>query len=105
MPSGSKRSGRIRKTPNRRKEAIDAFLSLLKDVQRREERRLKTLLAERKARARIHGPAVGAMISAVAELTLRNGKRLRPALVALGQRAANERADLGLAVEVGAALE
>jgi geranylgeranyl diphosphate synthase type I len=105
MPSGSKRSGRIRKSPNRRKEAIDAFLAVLRSVQAKEERRLRKLLAERRARVRPHGPAVGAMVSAVAELTLRKGKRLRPALVALGQRAASSHADLGLAVEVGAALE
>ncbi|HEX6277975.1 MAG TPA: polyprenyl synthetase family protein [Polyangiaceae bacterium] len=104
MPSGSKISGRIRPGAGRRKE-VDAFLSVLRTVQAREERRLKVLLADRKARVRVHGPAVGAMVSAVAELTLRKGKRLRPALVAVGQRATNARAELGLAVEVGAALE
>jgi geranylgeranyl diphosphate synthase type I len=45
------------------------------------------------------------MVGAVRELTLRKGKRLRPALVALGLRAADARADLAPAVEVGAALE
>jgi geranylgeranyl diphosphate synthase type I len=45
------------------------------------------------------------MVAAVRDLTLRKGKRLRPALVALGLRAANARADLAPAVEVGAALE
>jgi len=105
MTSGSKRSGRIRETPNRRKEAVAAFMTVLGSVQALEERRLKRLLTDRKARVKTHGPAVAAMVSAIAELTLRKGKRLRPALVALGQKAANGRADLGLAVEVGAALE
>jgi geranylgeranyl diphosphate synthase type I len=45
------------------------------------------------------------MVAAVSELTLRKGKRLRPALVALGLRAVSGRADLKLAVEAGAALE
>ena len=45
------------------------------------------------------------MVAAVSDLTLRKGKRLRPALVGLGLRAANARADLRLAVEAGAALE
>ena len=71
----------------------------------RQERRLRTLLRSRQARAAAHGPAVSAMVGAVRELTLRKGKRLRPALVALGLRAANARADLAPAVEVGAALE
>lgn len=45
------------------------------------------------------------MVSAVSDLTLRDGKRLRPALVALGLLASNGGADLALAVEAGAALE
>jgi geranylgeranyl diphosphate synthase type I len=45
------------------------------------------------------------MVAAVSDLTLRKGKRLRPALVALGLRAVDGRADLRLAVEAGAALE
>jgi geranylgeranyl diphosphate synthase type I len=45
------------------------------------------------------------MVSAVRELTLRKGKRLRPALVAVGLRAADAHAAVRPAVEVGAALE
>jgi geranylgeranyl diphosphate synthase type I len=45
------------------------------------------------------------MVAAVRKLTLRKGKRLRPALVALGLLSASARADLAPAVEVGAALE
>ena len=70
-----------------------------------EERRLRAVLGARRARANAHGRAVGAMVAAVRELTLRKGKRLRPALVAVGQTATNSRATHGLAVELGAALE
>jgi geranylgeranyl diphosphate synthase type I len=45
------------------------------------------------------------MVSAVIDLSMRKGKRLRPALVALGLEAVSEHADLRLAVEAGAALE
>ena len=96
MPSASKSS---------ESEAAQAFFALLERVQAKQERRLRTVLRSGQLRASKHGRAVSAMVGAVAELTLRKGKRLRPALVALGLRAANARADLGPAVEVGAALE
>jgi geranylgeranyl diphosphate synthase, type I len=105
MPSGSMSSGRSLAGPNRPREAVAAFLFVLKSVQKKQERRLRVLLAQKKAHTRAHGRAVRAMVSAVSDLTLRKGKRLRPALVALGQRATNSRTELGLALEVGAALE
>lgn len=63
------------------------------------------MLGARKARAAAYGRGVHAMVAAVCELTLRKGKRLRPALVALGLLSVDARADLAPAVEVGAALE
>src|SRR5215207_1636830 len=105
MLSGSTSSGRSLAGRDRPREAVAAFLGVLKSVQTQEERRLRVLLARKKAHTRRHGRAVAAMVAAVSDLTLRKGKRLRPALVALGQRAADARAELGLAVEVGAALE
>lgn len=98
-------SGRSLAGPNRPREAVAAFLGVLKSVQRKQERRLRALLTQKKAHTRRHGPAVGAMVSAVSDLTLRKGKRLRPALVAVGQTATDSRAAHGLAVELGAALE
>ena len=82
-----------------------SFLALLRKVQRMEDAHLGELLALRKKRAAVHGPAVAAMVSAVVELSMRKGKRLRPALVALGLEAVKQRANLRLAVEAGAALE
>src|SRR5262245_64699851 len=103
MPSGSKSSERA--PPRGVGDSASAFLALLGRIQTRQERRLRAVLGARQARADAHGPAVHAMVAAVRELTLRKGKRLRPALVALGLLAADARADLAPAVEVGAALE
>jgi geranylgeranyl diphosphate synthase, type I len=82
-----------------------SFVALLRKVQRMEDAHLGKLFVARKKRAVAHGPAVVAMVSAVIDLSMRKGKRLRPALVALGLEAVSERADLRLAVEAGAALE
>jgi geranylgeranyl diphosphate synthase type I len=81
------------------------FLELLRKIQRMEAAHLAALLAARRKRAKVYGPAVLAMVSAVIDLSLRKGKRLRPALVALGLEASKARADLAIAVEAGAALE
>src|SRR5262245_15143459 len=45
------------------------------------------------------------MVSAVAELSRRGGKRLRPALAVLGFRAVRSRAHLDTALDAGVALE
>jgi geranylgeranyl diphosphate synthase type I len=45
------------------------------------------------------------MVSAVRDLCMRGGKRLRPALVVAGLRAVSTRADLDAALDVGTALE
>ncbi len=91
--------------PARSKAANNPFVALVRDVQRVTERRLRLLLAARQRRARAEGPAVGAMVGAMSELVLRGGKRLRPALVAAGLRAARPRADLAPAIELGLSLE
>jgi geranylgeranyl diphosphate synthase, type I len=81
------------------------FLSLVATVQRSTEPRMKRVLAQRLKEARRLGPEVEALLTALRELVLRGGKRLRPAFVAAGLLAANERARLEPAVELGVALE
>jgi len=66
---------------------------------------MKRVLSERVRAARRLGPEVEALLMALSELALRGGKRLRPAFVAAGLRAADEGADLEPAVELGVALE
>jgi geranylgeranyl diphosphate synthase type I len=81
------------------------FLALVASVQRRAEPRMKRVLSERLRAGRRQGPEVEAMLAALSDLALRGGKRLRPGFVAAGLRAADERADLEPAVELGVALE
>jgi geranylgeranyl diphosphate synthase, type I len=88
--------------------ASGAFRTLLESVRRRVDARLADLLAERVAEAAGHGPDTAAMVGAVRSLTLRGGKRFRPAMVLAAYAAAGgelgERAELAV-IEAGAALE
>ena len=81
------------------------FFALLPTVQTEIEIRLRGFLETRLDVARRHGPEVLEMVSAVRDLCLRGGKRLRPALLVAGYRAASEKADLEPALDAGVALE
>jgi geranylgeranyl diphosphate synthase type I len=81
------------------------FLGLLSGVQRQVSERLQRLLCERSAAARDYGVELVAMVEAVSDLCNRGGKRLRPALLVAGARAANGRYDAELALTAGVALE
>lgn len=81
------------------------FSALLGAVQTEVDQRLRGFLETRLDVARRHGPEVVEMVSAVRDLVLRGGKRLRPALLVAGYRAASERADLEPALDAGVALE
>ena len=83
---------RIGTSPSKRRKsrgaakAISAnpFLALLPTVQREVEARLRALLDARLDELSRHGPDVAAMAKALFDLCLRGGKRLRPALLAVG---------------------
>ncbi len=81
------------------------FFALLSAVQTEVDQRLRGFLETRLDVARRHGPEVLEMVSAVRDLCLRGGKRLRPALLVTGYRAASERAELEPALDAGVALE
>jgi geranylgeranyl diphosphate synthase type I len=81
------------------------FFALLGAVQTEVEERLRGFLETRLDVARQQGPEVFEMVSAVRDLCLRGGKRLRPALLVAGYRAASERADLEPALDAGVSLE
>lgn len=81
------------------------FVALLKEVQPDIERRLEALLDARVSSTRAFGGEVQALAREVRRLTLLGGKRLRPALVVVGQRVVSERAALGPALDAGVALE
>lgn len=81
------------------------FFLLLPTVQREVEARLLGFLDEHAEASRPLGREVAAMVSAVRDLSLRGGKRLRPALAVAGFRAVNDRQDLELVFDAGVALE
>ncbi|MEO6603336.1 MAG: polyprenyl synthetase family protein [Polyangiaceae bacterium] len=81
------------------------FATLLSAVQSEVDQRLRGFLETRLDVARRHGPEVLEMVSAVRDLCLRGGKRLRPALLVAGYRAASESAELEPALDAGVALE
>jgi geranylgeranyl diphosphate synthase type I len=81
------------------------FFALLPTVQTEVEMRLRGFLETRLDVARRHGPEVLEMVSAVRDLCLRGGKRIRPALLVAGYRAASEKAELEPALDAGVALE
>jgi len=81
------------------------FFALLGAVQSEVDLRLRGFLETRLDVARHHGPEVVEMVSAVRDLCLRGGKRLRPALLVAGYRAASETAELEPALDAGVALE
>lgn len=81
------------------------FAALLGAVQSEVDQRLRGFLETRLDVARRHGPEVVEMVSAVRDLCLRGGKRLRPALLVAGYRAASEGAELEPALDAGVALE
>src|SRR5882757_9227202 len=77
------------------------FFALLGSVQTEVDQRLRGFLETRLDVARRHGPEVLEMVSAVRDLCLRGGKRLRPALLVAGYRSANEQAPLEPALDAG----
>lgn len=85
--------------------AGNPFHALLGSIQKDLENRLMTLLDSRVDTAERHGSEVGEMISTLRDLCRRGGKRLRPALVVVGYRAARVDGSLDLALEAGVALE
>ncbi len=91
--------------PARSAAAKNPFVALARDVQLKIERRLVALFEERLGRARGERAEVGALVASVSDFVLRGGKRLRPALVAAGLRAARPRAALGPALDAGLSLE
>lgn len=83
----------------------NAFLALVPSVKRELDENLQAFFAERKRIVAPYGAEAEAMVSALAELCGSGGKRLRPALVVVGFRAADARADLAPALAAGLALE
>jgi geranylgeranyl diphosphate synthase type I len=103
MPTSKKRR------PGSARRAADAaenpFVALLTSVEREVSARLERVLRGRIAASRGYGPELLSMLEALADLSGRGGKRLRPALLIAGARAASGRYDAELALTAGVALE
>lgn len=85
--------------------ASNPFIALLQSVQPDVERRLAKVLDERVTRTRPLGVEVQALVREIRRLALLGGKRLRPALVMAGFRAAGAKGDAGSVLDAGVALE
>jgi geranylgeranyl diphosphate synthase type I len=85
--------------------ASNPFIALLKSVQPDVERRLGEILDERVGKTRSLGVEVQVLVREIRRLALLGGKRLRPALVMAGFRAAGAKGDAGSALDAGVALE
>lgn len=83
----------------------NSFVPVLKLVRVEVERRLVQLLERQQAETKKLGPEALAMVTAASELTLRGGKRFRPALLYAAYRAIDESASAEPAFAAGAALE
>lgn len=98
--------GGTRRTKAHAKPLVEEpFLALARGLKRDLDAELTRLFSEQLDLAKGWGPEVTALLEAVRSLCLRGGKRLRPALVVTGLRAAGGGSKLEPAVLVGAALE
>ena len=83
----------------------DAFRDLLSSVRRDVDARLAGYLDARVSETARHGQDAEAMASAVRDLTMRGGKRLRAALVVVGYLASDDSLAPGPAFDAGVAFE
>src|SRR5688572_985156 len=81
------------------------FDTLLKQVRREIEGRLVTIFEQKLIDADPLGPDVVALVDSLRDLTMRGGKRFRPALLVAAYRAVDDDAPDGVALDAGAALE
>jgi geranylgeranyl diphosphate synthase type I len=89
---------------NKQGGAVD-FDALLKQVRREVEARLTALFEQKLIDADPLGPDVVALVDSLRDLTMRGGKRFRPALLLAAYRAVDETAPAAAALDAGAALE
>ncbi len=84
---------------------VNAFSPLLELVRTEVESILAQLFSRKRAEAAGLGPSVLVVLDAIRDLTMRGGKRLRPALLYAAYHSVDEAAPDGPAFSAGAALE
>lgn len=102
--NGSGRGG-PRRAPHAKVLAPNPFAALLPAVRRDVDARLLSYLDAKTVEVAALGEDVAALCRAIRDLAARGGKRLRPALLATGFRAATRRGSLELALQAGVAIE
>jgi len=90
---------------SKRQDGAASFDTLLKLVRREVESRLVAIFERKLLDADPLGPDVVALVDSLRDLTMRGGKRFRPALLFAAYRAVSEEAPESVAFDAGAALE
>ncbi|MBN2194218.1 MAG: polyprenyl synthetase family protein [Polyangiaceae bacterium] len=94
-----------RPKPHAKPIPANPFSTLAAHVKGDVDARLVRLLDQKVAKAREIGTEFVELVSAVRDLCLRGGKRLRPALLVAGYRAVSARGSIDPALDAGVALE
>jgi len=79
--------------------------AFIKSIRSRIDARLSSYLAEKREFAARMGDSRATLVDAITELTMRGGKRLRPAVVYAAHSAVTGRDDIDAVIDVGASLE
>jgi geranylgeranyl diphosphate synthase type I len=90
---------------SKRQDGAASFDALLKQVRREVESRLVAIFERKLIDADPLGPDVVALVDSLRDLTMRGGKRFRPALLFAAYRAVSDDAPDSVAFDAGAALE
>jgi geranylgeranyl diphosphate synthase type I len=90
---------------NKGASAPNPFVGLLKQVRRDVDTRLSSLFQRKLTEAEPLGPDVVALVDALRDLTMRGGKRFRPALLMAAYRSVDDSAPDATALDAGVALE
>src|SRR5262249_23014309 len=88
-----------------RPSAAAPFHAMLERIRREVDARLARVCEERLAEAEPLGADVLALVDALRDLTMRGGKRFRPAMLFAAYHAVDDSAPDGVAFQAGAALE
>lgn len=105
LPRPAVSATKRRSTAQSKTLAPNPFSALAAAIRGDVDARLERLLNAKVTEARPIGPEFEVLVSAVRDLCMRGGKRLRPALLVAGYRAASATAPLEPALDAGVALE
>src|SRR6266851_6659414 len=105
MPSRSNTAAPMTRRKGGGGAATNPFRAILKQVRRDVDTRRAALFQRKLTEAEPLGLDVVALVDALRDLTMRGGKRFRPALLMAAYRAVDESAPDATALDAGVALE